>query len=198
MIIVRYADDLVAGFEHEADANRFLDAMRARFAEFALQLHPDKTRLIEFGRLAAANREKRGLGKPETFNFLGFTRICAKSRRGGFLLKRKSRRDRVGRSLRRSRQSRGGECIRPFPSKGSGSGRLSQASSNTTPCPAMARALRRSVSMSSTSGGARSSGAVRPMAHMAADRKDRALRSHPSVVEVGFCIGGPSRSEITG
>ena len=80
MIVVRYADDLVAGFEREADARRFLDAMRARFEEFALSLHPDKTRLIEFGRLAAANREKRGLGKPETFNFLGFTFICGKSR----------------------------------------------------------------------------------------------------------------------
>jgi hypothetical protein len=98
------AGDLVMGFEHEADANRFLDAMRARFEEFALQLHPDKTRLIEFGRLAAANRKKRGSGKPETFNFLGFTHICAKTRQGGFLLRRKSRRDRVRRSLRRSRR----------------------------------------------------------------------------------------------
>jgi hypothetical protein len=81
MIIVRYADDLVAGFEHEDDARRFLDAMRTRFEEFALSLHPDKTRLIEFGRHAAANREKNGLGKPETFNFLGFTLLCGKSRR---------------------------------------------------------------------------------------------------------------------
>ena len=71
MIVVRYADDLVLGFQHESDAHRFLDAMRARFEEFALSLHPDKTRLIEFGRHAAANRTKRGLGKPETFNFLG-------------------------------------------------------------------------------------------------------------------------------
>ena len=77
MIIVRYADDVVAGFEHEDDARRFLDAMRERFKEFALSLHPEKTRLIEFGRHAAANREKRGIGKPETFNFLGFTFICA-------------------------------------------------------------------------------------------------------------------------
>ncbi len=84
MIIVRYADDLVLGFQHENDARRFLDAMRARFEEFALQLHPDKTRLIEFGRFAAAGREKRGLGKPETFNFLGFTFICGRSRRGTF------------------------------------------------------------------------------------------------------------------
>ena len=78
MIIVRYADDVVAGFEHEADARRFLDAMRARFEAFALSLHPGKTRLIEFGRYAAARRERRGLGKPETFNFLGFTFICGK------------------------------------------------------------------------------------------------------------------------
>jgi hypothetical protein len=77
MIIVRYADDLVLGFQYESDARRFLDALRVRFEEFALQLHPDKTRLIEFGRFAAADREKRGLGKPETFNFLGFTFICA-------------------------------------------------------------------------------------------------------------------------
>jgi len=73
MIIVRYADDVVAGFEHEEDARRFLDAMRKRFEEFALSLHPDKTRVIEFGRHAAANREQRRQGKPETFKFLGFS-----------------------------------------------------------------------------------------------------------------------------
>jgi len=95
MIIVRYADDVVAGFEHENDARRFLDAMRARFEEFALSLHPDKTRLIEFGRHAAAGRTRRGLGKPETFNFLGFTFICGKTRKGGFLIHRKSRSDRM-------------------------------------------------------------------------------------------------------
>jgi group II intron reverse transcriptase/maturase len=95
MIIVRYADDVIAGFEHEDDARRFLDMMRARFEEFALSLHPDKTRLIEFGRYAAAQRERRGLGKPETFNFLGFTFICGKTRKGGFLLHRKSRGDRM-------------------------------------------------------------------------------------------------------
>jgi len=70
MIIVRYADDTVVGFEHEADALRFLDAMRERLEEFALALHPEKTRLIEFGRHAAARRDRRGLGKPETFTFL--------------------------------------------------------------------------------------------------------------------------------
>src|SRR5690348_14832215 len=95
MIIVRYADDIVVGFEHEADARRFWDAMRERLEEFALSLHPDKTRLIEFGRHAAARRRSRGLGKPETFAFLGFTFICGTARRGGFQVQRKSRLDRV-------------------------------------------------------------------------------------------------------
>ena len=95
MIIVRYADDVIVGFEREDDARRFLDAMRARLEEFMLSLHPDKTRLIEFGRFAAANRKQRGLGKPETFAFLGFTFICGKSRRGRFQLQRKTRGDRM-------------------------------------------------------------------------------------------------------
>jgi RNA-directed DNA polymerase len=73
MIVVRYADDIVIGFQHEADARRFWGAMRERLREFALSLHPEKTRLIAFGRFAAAQRAKRGLGKPETFNFLGFS-----------------------------------------------------------------------------------------------------------------------------
>src|SRR5262245_43325719 len=71
MIIVRYADDFIVGFQHEADARRFWDDMRKRFEEFSLSLNPDKTRLIEFGRFAAERRAQRGLGKPETFNFLG-------------------------------------------------------------------------------------------------------------------------------
>ncbi len=95
MIIVRYADDVVIGFEHETDAQRFWDAMRDRLQEFSLSLHPEKTRLIEFGRHAAIKRKQRGLGKPETFNFLGMTFICGKSRGGQFLLKRRTRRDRM-------------------------------------------------------------------------------------------------------
>jgi RNA-directed DNA polymerase len=95
MIIVRYADDIVVGFEHESDARRFWDAMRERLQEFSLSLHPEKTRLIEFGRFAAANRRRRGLGKPDSFKFLGFTFICGKSLRGNFLLKRRSRCDRM-------------------------------------------------------------------------------------------------------
>jgi RNA-directed DNA polymerase len=118
MIIVRYADDVIAGFEHEADARRFLDAMRARFAGFALSLHPDKTRLIEFGRHAAANRGKRGHGKPETFDFLGFTHISGKSRRGGFLLKRKSRRDRMRAKLRAVQEELRKRMHQPLPEQG--------------------------------------------------------------------------------
>jgi group II intron reverse transcriptase/maturase len=95
MIIVRYADDIVLGFEHEAEAHRFQEAMQGRLAGFALSLHPDKTRLIEFGRFAAEQRKRRGLGKPETFNFLGFTFICGKTREGRFQVIRKTRRDRM-------------------------------------------------------------------------------------------------------
>ena len=75
MIVLRNADDIVVGFEHEADAKHFWDAMRERFEQFALELHGDKTRLLEFDRLAAERRQRRGLGKPETFTFLGFVFI---------------------------------------------------------------------------------------------------------------------------
>jgi RNA-directed DNA polymerase len=88
VILVRFADDYVAGFEHREDAERFLADLRVRFAQFGLELHPDKTRLIEFGRFAAQNRERRGLRKPDTFDFLGLTHICAKDRHGRFKLKR--------------------------------------------------------------------------------------------------------------
>jgi RNA-directed DNA polymerase len=118
MIIVRYADDIIVGFEHEADARRFLDAMRERLGKFALSLHPEKTRLIEFGRHAAANRERRGLGKPETFNFLGFTFICGKSRRGKFLIKRKTRRDRMRAKLQEVKEVLRQRMHRPIPEQG--------------------------------------------------------------------------------
>jgi group II intron reverse transcriptase/maturase len=100
VVVVRYADDIVAGFEHEADARRFWDAMRTRFEQFGLELQGEKTRLLEFGRQATARRQRKGLGKPETFTFLGFTFICGKSRRGAFQLKRKTRGDRMRAKLR--------------------------------------------------------------------------------------------------
>jgi group II intron reverse transcriptase/maturase len=88
MIVVRFADDFIVGFEHLGDAKQFLHDLRDRFTKFGLELHPDKTRLIEFGRFAAQRRAARGFGKPETFDFLGFTHICAKGRNGSFWLRR--------------------------------------------------------------------------------------------------------------
>ena len=118
MIILRYADDIIVGFEHEADARRFQDAMRARLEEFALSLHPAKTRLIEFGRFAAVTRSRRGSGKPETFTFLGFTFICSESRQGRFLLKRKSRRDRMRAKLREVKDELRRRMHQPIPEQG--------------------------------------------------------------------------------
>jgi hypothetical protein len=115
MIIVRYADDLVVGFEYETDARRFWDAMRVRFEEFRLSLHPEKTRLIEFGRHAAAGRARRGLSKPETFTFLGFTYICGRSRRGNFLLQRKSRGDRMRGKLQEIKEELRRRMHQPIP-----------------------------------------------------------------------------------
>ena len=88
VIIVRFADDFTVGFERQADAQRFLADLRERFAKFGLELHPDKTRLVEFGRFAAERRQRRGLGKPDTFGFLGFTHICATNRIGRFWVRR--------------------------------------------------------------------------------------------------------------
>jgi RNA-directed DNA polymerase len=88
MIIVRYADDLIFGFEHRRDAEQFWADLGERFAKFALELHPEKTRLIEFGRCAAEQRQARGLGAPETFNFLGFTHICGTNKNGRFWVRR--------------------------------------------------------------------------------------------------------------
>ena len=89
--MVRYADDAVLGFQHRADAEQFLRDWKERLGRFGLELHPDKTRLIEFGRYAVANRKERGEGKPETFNFLGFTHICGQTwKRGKFLVLRKT------------------------------------------------------------------------------------------------------------
>src|SRR5204863_8333921 len=115
MIIVRYADDLIGGFEHETDARRFLDEMRKRLQEFALSLHSEKTRLIEFVRFAAENRERRGLGNPETFTFLGFTFICSKTRRGKFQIKRKSRRARQQANVQAIKQELRRSLHRPTP-----------------------------------------------------------------------------------
>ena len=118
VIFVRYADDIVAGFEHKADAQRFHADLQQRMKKFELSLHPDKTRLIEFGRFAADNRARRGLGKPETFTFLGFTHICGRSRKGAFQLKRKSRRDRMRAKLRAIKEELRRRMHEPIPQQG--------------------------------------------------------------------------------
>jgi RNA-directed DNA polymerase len=115
---VRYADDIVMGFEHEGEARRFVADMRQRMEKFALSLHPDKTRLIEFGRYAAERRARRGLGKPETFNFLGFTHICGRSSRGVFQLKRQTRRDRMRARLRAIKEELQRRMHEPIPLQG--------------------------------------------------------------------------------
>jgi hypothetical protein len=118
MIIVRYADDFIVGCEHEADARRFLGALRERLAEFALSLNPEKTRLIEFGRHAAESRKARGFGKPETFNFLGFTFICGKTRSGKFQIKRRTRRDRMRAKLKMIKEELRRRMHQPIPDQG--------------------------------------------------------------------------------
>ena len=118
MIFVRYADDFIVGFQHESDARRFLDEMRERLRKFALSLHPEKTRLIEFGRFAAERRQRRGLGKPETFNFLGFTFICGKTRAGKFQIKRKTRADRMRAKLKMIKDEMWRRMHQPIPAQG--------------------------------------------------------------------------------
>jgi group II intron reverse transcriptase/maturase len=118
VIILRYADDIVVGFQHEADARRFWAAMRLRFEQFSLALHPEKTRLLEFGRHAAATRKRRGLGKPETFTFLGFIFICGTSRRGAFQLQRKTRRDRMRAKLGEIKEQLRERMHEPIPEQG--------------------------------------------------------------------------------
>jgi group II intron reverse transcriptase/maturase len=100
VIIVRWADDFITGFEHREDAEQFQADLRERFAKFGLELHPGKTRLIEFGRHAARNRASRGQGKPETFSFLGFTHICARSKNGRFWIRRKTEAKRMTAKLK--------------------------------------------------------------------------------------------------
>ena len=105
MIVVRYADDTIVGFERQDDAERFLEDLSARMADIGLGLHPEKTRLIEFGRQAIATRRARGLGKPETFDFLGFTHYCATRRSGGgFVLGRTPVRKRMRAKLRQIKE----------------------------------------------------------------------------------------------
>lgn len=126
VIRVRYADDSVFGFEHKADAERFLADMRERMAQLGLALHPDKTRLIEFGRLAIKNRKQRGEGKPETFDFLGFTHCCSTTRKGGFKILRLTVKKRMRATLKAIREKWRSKMHDPVPEVGRWLGRVVQ------------------------------------------------------------------------
>ena len=105
VIIVRYADDMVLGFQHKEEAERYLTALREQLSGYGLTLHPEKTRLKEFGRYAAERRKKRGEGKPESFDFLGFTHLCSKNRKGDYFLKRKTVSKRLRQTIRETKES---------------------------------------------------------------------------------------------
>ena len=120
MIVVRYADDTIVGFQHRRDAERFLNDLKNRLAQFALSLHPEKTRLIEFGAFAAERRKRRGESKPETFDFLGFTHLCGTRKDGtGFQLVRRTQRKRMRAKLNELREHSGGSGTGQSTNKGS-------------------------------------------------------------------------------
>jgi group II intron reverse transcriptase/maturase len=118
VIAVRYADDLVVGFEHRAEAERFLAQFRQRLAKFGLELHPDKTRLIEFGRFARNNRQARGEGEPESFTFLGFTHYCGTNSAGKFTIRRQTARKRLEAKLQQVQQTLRARTHEPVPKVG--------------------------------------------------------------------------------
>jgi RNA-directed DNA polymerase len=118
VIVVRYADDNVLGFQHRAEADRFLEDYRERWGRFGLELHPDKTRRIEFGRFAETNRKRRGEGKPETFDFLGFTHMCGKTRRGAFKVRRQTISRRMRAKLQEIKQQLRRRMHDPVPQTG--------------------------------------------------------------------------------
>ena len=118
VIIVRFADDFACGFQYRRDAERFLEDLKQRFRKFNLELHPDKTRLIEFGRFAAENRKRRGDGKPESFDFLGFTHSCDKTRNGKFIVFRQTIRKGLKARLREIKDELRKRLHEPIPKVG--------------------------------------------------------------------------------
>ncbi len=136
VIIVRFADDFIVGFEHKDDAERFLEDLRGRFAKFGLELHPDKTRLIEFGRHAARNRAARGSRRPETFDFLGFTHLCARSKNGRFWVRRITISKRMRAKLAEVKTETRRRAISPSRNRAAGWPACCAGTWRTTPCPA--------------------------------------------------------------
>ena len=142
VVLVRFADDYVAGFERREDAERFLADLRERFAKFALELHPEKTRLIEFGRFAAPNRARRGERKPETFTFLGLTHICAKDRHGRFKLRRVTSKKRMRTKLGAVKTEMRRRMHHPIPEQGCWLASILQGHYNYYAVPDNSEALR--------------------------------------------------------
>ena len=118
VVIVRYADDTVVGFQHKGDAERFLDGLPERMQKFALQIHQEKTRLIHFGRFASQHRERQGMGKPETFSFLGSTHICGRTRSGRFLVLRHTIKKRMRAKLQEVKDTLRQRMHHPLPEQG--------------------------------------------------------------------------------
>lgn len=141
IIMGRYADDSVFGFEYKADAERFLAAMRERMEQFGLALHPDKTRLIEFGRNAIKNLKQRGEGKPETFDFLGFTHVCRTTRKDGFKILRFTVKRRMRAMLKAIRAKLWSKMHVPLPAVGRWLGQVVQGYINYFAVPGNANRL---------------------------------------------------------
>ena len=141
VILCRFADDFLAGFQHRDDAERFLADLRDRFAQFGLELHPEKTRLIEFGRFAARDRQRRGDRKPETFEFLGFTHICATDRHGLFKLKRVTSKKKMRSKLKSVKTEMRRRMHHPIPEQGRWLARVLQGHYNYYAVPDNSEAL---------------------------------------------------------
>lgn len=142
VVVVRFADDFIVGFQHEWEAKRFLAALRERFAAHGLELHPDKTRLLEFGRFAAGNRRRSGRGKPETFDFLGFTHACGETRKGRFALMRLTMRKRLRAKLREVKEALRRRMHDPVPEVGKWLGSVIRGHLNYYAVPRNSAALR--------------------------------------------------------
>ncbi len=145
VIIVRYADDYIVGFQHQRDAQRFLADLRGRLAKFGLELAAERTRLIQFGRFAAQQRQQQGLGKPETFDFLGFKHCCSKTKTDGSCSSGSRSLNGCRASSARSGKSSSDAGITPSPNKGNGWGAWCEGTTPTTPFPATATRSSRST-----------------------------------------------------
>ena len=173
VILLRFADDYVAGFEHREDAERFLADLRDRFAQFGLELHPEKTRLIEFGRFAAERRQARGDRKPETFEFLGFTHICAKDRNGRFKLKRVTSKKKMRAKLKSVKTEMRRRMHHPIPEQGRWLASVLQGHYHYYAVPDNIEALARRSDDGSSGTGSRRSGAAARKAGLTWERMRR-------------------------